>query len=239
MPLLYGPLDNSEMNELVQPFPRTAFLMIHDNDRVAAVEATMQRIVREELASAGFDSKAASQVRRAGDFLAKIIRLIRGCGFGIAIFSDATPPSTLANIFFEVGYCLALGKPAYLVLAGAGAAPSDFVRSEWIEFEPQNEASFRRSLKETLAGVDEYGRFLEDIARSAEEAEEMNPELAYERFRRAYLVSQSDRALEGVRRILARLRAAKTDAAAAHLLRSYRRNLVDEIANFHRLCGPA
>jgi hypothetical protein len=109
MALLYSPLDGSELNEPVQPYPRSAFLMIHDNDRVSAVEARMQVIAREELMAAGFDAKAASGLRRSGDFLSKIIRMIRGCGFGIAIFSDATPPRTIANIFFEVGYCLALG----------------------------------------------------------------------------------------------------------------------------------
>jgi nucleoside 2-deoxyribosyltransferase len=122
MPLLYSPIDGSEMEEAVSLFPRSAFLMIHDNNRVSAIEAQMQAIAREELEAAKFQSKAASDIRRAGDYLSKIIRMIRGCGFGIAIFSDATPPRTLANIFFEVGYCLALGKPTFLVLAGEHAA---------------------------------------------------------------------------------------------------------------------
>src|SRR4051812_10187703 len=101
MPLLYNPLDGSELDEPVQPYPRAGFLMLHDNDRVSTVEARMQEIAREELKAAGFEARAASELRRSGDFLSKIIRMIRGCGFGVAIFSDVTPPRTLANIFFE------------------------------------------------------------------------------------------------------------------------------------------
>ena len=103
MPLLYNPIDGTEIEELVRPYPRTAFLMFHDNDRVSAIEARMHAIVREQLAAADFQAKAASDVRRTGDYLAKIIRLIRGCGFGVAVFSVVTPPKTLANIFFEIG----------------------------------------------------------------------------------------------------------------------------------------
>jgi hypothetical protein len=237
MPLLYSPVDGSEMEELVSPFPKSAFLMIHDNDRVAAIEATMQQLVREELAERGFTAKAASEVRRSGDFLAKIIRLIRGCGFGIAIFSDATPARTLANIFFEVGYCLALGKPTFLVVAGETAAPSDFVRSEWIGFTPGKEAEFRNALREALEEMKEYGLFLEKLAAAAENAEEVNPELAFERFRRAYLVSGRQQALDGISRIHRRVRTAKSDAQLGALFSSYRRKLSDDVANFIRLCG--
>ena len=53
MPLLYSPLDGSELDEPVQPYPRSAFLMLHDNDRVAGVEARMQQSRREELTVAG------------------------------------------------------------------------------------------------------------------------------------------------------------------------------------------
>jgi len=223
------------MEEAVSLFPRSAFMMIHDNDRVSAVEARMQAIVREELESANFQAKAASDVRRAGDFLAKIIRMIRGCGFGMAIFSDVTPSRTLANIFFEVGYCLALGKPTFLVLAGDNAAPSDFVRSEWINYRPEDEPNFRRSVQDALTEMGEYGNFLEKLALSAEDAEEVNPELAYERFKRAYLVSGRPESLDGIRRIHNRVRLARADVETGVLMRSYRRKLSDEISHFVKI----
>ncbi len=234
MTLLYSPIDGSEMPALIRPQPRSAFLMLHDNDRVAAVESQMQEIVRAELAATRFVPKTASEVRRSGDFLAKIIELIRGCGFGIAIFSDATPPKTLANIFFEIGYCLALGKPTFLVQAG-DAAPSDFVRSEWINFDTDRVEQFRSTLRSAFNGIEEYGIFLGDLGRTAEEAEEVNLEVAMERFRRAYLVTGSTGDLDGIRRIQTRLRVSRSDADLAHLIRAPRRSLLDDISQFLRL----
>ena len=160
MALLYNPVDGSELNEPVTLYPRTAFLMLHDNDRAATIEVRMQEIARDELQSKQFDVKSASDLRRSGDYLAKIIRIIRGCGFGVAVFSDATPPKTLANIFFEIGYCLAIGKPTYLLLAGDQAVPSDFVRSEWINFDPSNEPAFREELAQAVSEIDQYGQYL-------------------------------------------------------------------------------
>ena len=132
MALLYSPIDGSELSSHTVLYPRTAFLMLHDNIHVSPIERDIQQAVRESLATSGFRVISATDVSRSGDFLHKIISLIQGCGFGIAVFSSATPPKTLANIFFEVGYCLALGKPTQLILSGEDASPSDFVRTEWI-----------------------------------------------------------------------------------------------------------
>jgi hypothetical protein len=161
--------------------------------------------------------------------------MIRGCGFGVAIFSDATPPRTIANIFFEVGYCLALGKPTFLILAGEDAAPSDFVRSEWIEYRPDKEGEFRGSVRNAFSGMDDYHEYLMGLALSAEDAEEMNPEVTFEWFKRAYLLSGSSAARDGVRRLKQRVRQAKTDEEVASLMRSFRRKLSDEIAHFERI----
>jgi nucleoside 2-deoxyribosyltransferase len=234
MPLLYSPIDGSELDGAVRLYPKTAFLMIHDNDRVSEIEAVMQRIVREEIKAAGFRVLSAIDVSRSGDFLLKIIRLIQGCGFGIAVFSDVTPPKTLANIFFEIGYCLALGKPTQLVLAGEAAAPSDFVRSEWIQHSG-DEAAFRKSLQAFAQNMVEYGEFLHSLALTAEEAEELDPELAFERFKRAYLISGNAGALDGVRRIHKKLRGLTEAVEIGAVMRANRRNLSDEIGRFLRL----
>ena len=165
--------------------------------------------------------------------------MIRGRGFGVAMFSDVTPSRTLANIFFEFGYCLALGKQTFLLVAGQNAAPSDFVRSEWIMFEPGKEEPFRRSLAEAFSGVDEHSKFLEELALTAEDAEELDPEIAYERFKRAYLESGSNVARDGIARIRTKLRVASGDAEIGVLMRSYRRKLLDEVGHFERLCRNA
>lgn len=234
MPYLYSPIDGSELDGAAQLYPKTAFLMLHDNNRVSEIEARMQRIMRDEMAEAGFGIISATDVSRSGDFLQKIISLIQGSGFGIAIFSDVTPPRTLANIFFEVGYCLALGKPTQLVLAGEGAAPSDFVRSEWIHHSGDDSA-FKDALRAFLASMEEYGDFLHSLALTAEDAEELDPELAYERFKRAYLISGDPKSLDGIQRLYKRVRGITDASRIGELMRARRRNLSDEMNRFLRL----
>ncbi len=208
--------------------------MIHDNDRVSLIEAEMQRVAREELAAQGFAVLVASEVPQSSDFLHKIISLIQSCGFGLAIFSDATPARTVGNIFFEYGYCLALGKPTQLVFGGDhNSVPSDFVRTEWRQHDGDFER-LRGSLREIVQGFANYADFVFELARAAEEAEEPDFALAYERFRRSYLIDGHERSSDGVRRIQARLRGPKKDVDIGKIMRANRRNLSDEISNFLR-----
>ena len=77
--------------------------MLHAGDAAAPIEQQMVADVRTILANLGLGAIAATEVPGTGDFLGKIIDLIRGCGFGIAVYSDVTPPKTLGNIFFGIG----------------------------------------------------------------------------------------------------------------------------------------
>jgi hypothetical protein len=129
-----------------------------------------------------------------------------------------------------------LGKPTFLLLAGSDAAPSDFVRSEWIAYKQDEEEAFRSAVRDAFVGVDDYNQYLVDLALSAEEAEEMNPEVTFEWFKRAYLLSGSEAARDGVGRLKTKVRAAKTDEEVGALMKSFRRKLSDEIAHFERLC---
>jgi hypothetical protein len=232
--LLYSPIDGSELGSQVPLYPKTAFLMLHDNDRVSKVEADMQLAVRGELKFAGFKVISATDVKRSGDYLHKIIALIQGCGFGVAVFSDVTPSRTLANIFFEIGYCLALGKPTQLVLSGENVAPSDFVRTEWISFEADMD-KFRDRLKAYAKSMIEYGDYLFDLAMAAEDAEEPDLAVAFERFKRAYLIDGGQKSLDGVKRLQNKLRGLSKDSDIGRAMKQSRRSLSDEITGFMRM----
>lgn len=208
--------------------------MLHDNDRVSEVEAGMQKIVREQLGDAGFNVISASDIKRTGDYLHKIIALIQGCGIGVAVFSDATPPRTLANIFFEIGYCLALVKPTQLGAFWRRRRPSDFVRTEWIEFDG-NEDAFRNRVREYAAIMVQYGDYLFNLALTAEEAEEPELAVTFERFKRAYLVDGSQKSLDGVRRLQKKLRGLNKIPEIGKAMKTTRRNLSDEITGFIRM----
>lgn len=182
--------------------------------------------VRGALAARAFNAVTASDIRGTGDFLTKIVDLIRGCGFAIAIFSEQTPAKTLANIFFEIGVAGLLGKPVQLVLAGANPAPSDFVRTEWINYRPGELASLREDIGASLDRIEEMAVFYRKIAEVALEAEQPDLELVFERYKQAVLIGDDAAAREGVQAVIERLQAARRaegrDDMASHRERLHR-----------------
>lgn len=189
-------------------------------------DAAMAEEVQAALERANFAAVTASAVRGTGDYLHKILELIRGCGFGIAVFSDRTPPRTLANIFFEVGMAGVMGKPIQLVLTGENPAPSDFVRSEWIAYKRGEEAALRQALDESLGRINELAGYYREIGEVALEAERPDLELVFERFKQAVLIGGDVRAREGVQTIRELLIAARNvegrDDMASHRDRLFR-----------------
>jgi hypothetical protein len=103
--IIYSPVDQEELTGPYKPYPRSAFLMLQANVATPPEGRQMEALVREQLAAHRVRVLTAAEVRRTADYLRKIVDLIRGCGTGIAIFSDSTPARTLGNIFFEVGVC--------------------------------------------------------------------------------------------------------------------------------------
>lgn len=220
MPLLFSPVDQAELIAPFDPRPRTAFVMLQLGEGVPPADQFMAAEVRAALADRNFSAVTASDVRGTGDFLSKIVNLIRGCGFAVAIFSDKTPARTLANIFFEVGVAGVLGKPVQLVLTGPNPAPSDFVRNEWIAYRPRRSADFRASLRASLGRMDELSAYYRTIGDVALEAERPDLELAFERYKQAVLIGGDRAAVAGVERVrdlvVAARRAEGRDDMASH-----------------------
>jgi hypothetical protein len=164
-------------------------------------ERLMTDEVRAALADQQFSAVTAADIRGTGDYLVKIVNLIRGCGFVVAIFSEGTPARTLANIFFEVGVAGMLGKPVQLVLSGTNPAPSDFVRTEWIAYKPRKLAALRSDLAASLTRIGEMAVYYRTIGDVALEAERADLELAFERYRQAVLIGDDDLARGGIARV--------------------------------------
>ena len=150
MPLIFSPVDLSELRGPFRPRPRSAFLMLQLGGTISSSEVRIKELVARSLLARNIEAVTAAAVPGTGDYLQKIVDLIRGCGFGFAIFSDLTPARSLANIFFEVGVAGVLGKPVQLPLAGPAPPPSDFVRTEWIRYDDAHEARFETQLTDVL-----------------------------------------------------------------------------------------
>jgi hypothetical protein len=212
VPLLFSPVNQEEINSPYSPRPRGAFLMVQLGGRPAPTEEAMIHVVREVLADLSFTALTASDVRRTTDFLHKIIDLIRGCGFCVAVFSDRTPARTLANIFFEIGVAAMLGKPVQLVWAGRNprstAAPSDFIRTEWIRYVPGQDDRLRNEVRDAIAQIEQGAAFYRQIGDIALNAREPDLELAFERFKQAVLIADDVGARSRIKAVRDRLAAA-------------------------------
>ena len=225
MALLFSPVDQTELIAPFHPRPRTAFLMLQLGEGASHDEGVMAAEVRKALADKGFAAVTAADVRGTGDFLVKIVDLIRGCGFAVAVFSDSTAAKTLANIFFEVGVAGVLGKPVQLVFSGAHGAPSDFVRTEWIAYRPGRVARLRKDLAASLSRINELAEFYRKIGDVALDAERADLELGFERYRQAVLIGGDAEARVGIARVrdlLVAARAAGADGLASHRERLHR-----------------
>ena len=156
---------------------------------VADTDKNLIKEVGDALKRARFSAVTAADVSGTSDFLQKIIDLIRGTGFAVAIFSDQTPAKALANVFFEVGIASILGKPVQLVMTGDNPAPSDFVRTEWIAFKVGNTARLKRDLDRSFGNIERLGSYYKRIGELALDGLEADLELAFERFRQAILIT--------------------------------------------------
>jgi hypothetical protein len=232
MPLLFSPLSEGILEGPFKPHPRSVFIMLHSGKDVSGLEESIDEVVCTSLARMRHDVKKASRQSGTKDYLEKIIQLIRGCGFGVAIFSEFTPASTLANIFFEIGLCGVLGKPVILVKSARAKPPSDFVRTEWITFLDGDTRKLRRDIEKAIKSIQELATYYEDLGDLALAAEEVDLELAFERFRQAILIGNRKAVGMKIRDVLARL---GDEEEPAQLLRASRTRLRRSIQEFDKL----
>ncbi|WP_420454036.1 hypothetical protein [Rubrivirga sp.] len=231
MALVFSPVTQDVMEGPFQPRPRHAFLMLHSAERRSRLDRELESSTASVLQESGVTAIRATDIGGTGDYLEKIIGLIRGCGLGVAVFTEATPPPTLANIFFEVGLCPMFGRPVVLAKTAEAITPSDFVRTEWVA-RYENEGQFRANLLATLDTLlTESVRYYRSIAEVAIEADEVDYEIAFERFVQAYLLGGEKEDLDDIRRIYDALRSPSEDPR----LHTVRRRLRATVGHFVKL----
>lgn len=232
MPLIFSPLSEEILEGPFKPLPRTAFIMLHSSRKVSPIEAEMDRIVCDCFTR--LDHPVIKATRSAGtkDFLEKIIQIIRGCGFGVAIFSENTPAPTLANIFFEIGLCNILGKPVILVKTAKAKAPSDFTRTEWVTYRGRSGKKLKSDLESSIASIIELAQYYEALGDLAIEAEHVDVELAFERYKQAVLISDSKSAQTKIQNLLEHI---QNKGESPELLRASKVRLGKSIAEFLKL----
>jgi hypothetical protein len=126
----------------------------------------------------------ANDVITGKDFLLKIWHIVLGVPLGIAIISNDMSHQTFANIFYEIGLMQAYGKETMVIKTVDTKVPSDFVRTEYIEYAEDFEDKLENYL-ETFFNWSSHYEFMSEVV-------EKNPLLAIDYLKRAWLISGED-----------------------------------------------
>lgn len=231
MALIFSPLTEDLLEGPFKPYPRGVFVMLQDNKGTPEVDYEMDEVICDVLKKHSFTPLKATSKRGTKDFLEKIVQMIRGCGFGVAIFSEYTNASSLANIFFEVGLCNMFGKPVIIVKNEGTKAPSDFVRTEWVTF-TKDKDKLSNDFKASIISIQELADYFESLGDLAFEAEEKDYELAFERFKQSYLISNKKQVQEKIENLLNNMNNHGTEKVT---LEASRKRLKKAIAEFSKL----
>lgn len=192
--IYYSPVDGDVRQEPVQWRHQTAFIMQQLGTPVPRQVLEARRIVDRQFKKIGFTTIDATGHVSGRDFLAKIWKLLLGCPVGVALVHEGIAPSTLANIYYELGILQAYGRETVVVIIGKPALPSDFTRTEWIEAGP----GFGDRFAQFLKGLSEREAYYLQMASLIER----DPLLAIDYLRRAALLNGDPALAKRARAIL-------------------------------------
>jgi len=178
--------------------PRTCFLMTQLGSpvppAVVEIRSALEEVLREQSYTL-IDSDSSVTGR---DFLLKIWEFIIAVPIGIAIVHEDMRPGTIANIFYELGLMQAYGKETLIIKTPGASIPSDFVRTEYVQYG----ADFEPRLQRYLASLRERATYYATVA----EQIDRNPLLAIDFLRRAYLLTSEARLRGRARELFAHAR---------------------------------
>jgi hypothetical protein len=179
--ILYDPTNGDVVTTPTECRPRTCFFMSKVGDSAPPVVQEVRGRLSSLLAEIGYSLIDATDITTGKDFLRKIWDLIVSVPIGIAFIYRKMPPSTLANVFYEVGMMQALGKDTLVIREPRAVIPSDLVRTEYVTYYGRFDERIRNFLTTCLSSAE----FLATVA----EQMERNPLLAIDYYRRAFLLT--------------------------------------------------
>jgi hypothetical protein len=192
--IIYSPLDGDALMSSIPSNPRHCFLMTRLGKPIPDEVVKMHDSVKELCHKVGYEVIDASTRVTGRDFLLKIWRLIASAPLSVGICHEDIPTKTQANIYYELGIAQALGKETIIVKSAKAEIPSDFVRTEYIEFNKE----FTRNFSKYLATLNEQAEHYELVADQLDR----NPILAIDYLKRAFLITGDDRLRQKAHQIL-------------------------------------
>lgn len=191
--IVYSPINGEVLTDAVKFHPRTAFIMTQLGTPLPKELVKIRKGLKKELKKYNFKQVDASSLVTGKDFLDKIWKIILGVPLGIAILTKDMPERTIANIYYELGIMDALGKETIIIKSKDYEIPSDFKRTEYINFN----ATFISSFKKFQFNIDER----ESHYWLMGELMQADPVLAIDYIKRAYLLRPLKKYIKEAERI--------------------------------------
>jgi hypothetical protein len=192
----YEPRSCFIMTQLGLPFPKELELI-----RTDLVIELSKRNIKELDANSYIKGK---------DFLNKIWRQVLAVPIGIAIVSKEMKVSTISNIFYEIGVLNALGKETIVIKTKDFSIPSDFIRTEYIEYDDLFPEKINKFLDQVFDLADHYEIMGESL--------ETNPILTIDYYKRAYLITGDTKYFRKTEEIIGRR---KFDIQSSHFIKDF------------------
>jgi len=192
--IIYNPLDGDALTSSIPSNPRHCFLMTRLGAPVPDALINIRDVVTELCHEVNYEVIDASSRVTGRDFLLKIWRLIASAPLSIGICHEEIPAPTQANIYYEIGVAQALGKETLIIKSPNATVPSDFVRTEYVEFDHNFRNNFTSYLNSLSDQADHYELVADQLDR--------NPILAIDYLKRAFLISGDNRLRDKAQQLL-------------------------------------
>lgn len=182
--ILYELTNGDPYTRKIDYRPKTCFLMTQLGGTIPPEVDNMRRDLGSVLDTHGFDLIDANSTITGRDFLTKIWNMLIAVPLAVAVVHESMREATLWNVYYEIGVAQALGKETIIIKGEGVNVPSDFVRTEYIEYDDD----FTDKAGKFMDGIFDRARYYEDMA----DLLHQNPLLAIDYLRRAYLINGRD-----------------------------------------------
>ena len=191
--ITYSPIDGDVLTKPIQYRTKTCFIMTQIGQPIPEELKKIRESISHILTSLGFSEIDASSRVTGRDFLLKIWQIVLSVPIGIAVISDKFSSQTYANIFYEIGLMHALGKETLVIKTPTCKVPSDFVRTEYIQYDDDFSTNLKKYFENVLGIAEYYSIFAEQV--------KQNPLLSIDYYKRSYLITGKEKFRKAARTI--------------------------------------
>ncbi len=179
--IVYSPINGEVLTSAINYNPRHAFLMTQLGGDISEELNTIRLSLETLLKKSKISLIDASSFVTGGDFLLKIWNILLGVPIGFVILNEKIPSRTIANIYYELGMMDALGKETLIIKSRSYKIPSDFIRTEYVNYDDD----FEINLLKFLDNLKEREKHYSTMA----ELMQADPVLSIDYIRRAFLLN--------------------------------------------------